>query len=592
MSASASDIITYIGVPLAVLGVLPIIYTCLRAVLVLRSIRKALAQNGHSDSAVTRGSMMSGIVEVELPRCTITPLDRDYDAEYWKLNLDQSSLKGGSWTSFHWNRLVTGKKLYRIQYKDELRVPQAEIGFDELIGFLLDRGAVPEENGWNTLRASGLWTPTGTVLLKTPLSGLEAVLRVDTPNDSDGMLSLRVHWKSGWDWRDKHCLPPFWVRIRQPLFQVDAEIPEKGMVEEQKTKDLISTSLTEAEDASEMESDDTTTDAEPTERETLQGQDSPDSQDESSCVKVPLLLAEIEQKRGSLHGSQNPSNSIRFRLEAGAVGKIHYENNNALTSSSRNIGHTGDVINQWFVYTASSLEQNENPGACSFVLPPNILQGVQKDAVPCGTMELLDIMRQDEVPRWVNPRPARGGPMRLHQRYVENQRQMQVEKTMPPAQAEAARRARESAHLTALRDDHIEDMRLQREYEEKRVGEALNSPRLSNQTIVTSCVRWLIAHDAIPKEYQITDIARAVLYLMVLDHSQAKSIVEVCDRWMHWSQAGGMNRTEFEFLQEHTAQFCYASALIHIIQAAAQSESKISTDMQECLKVWKRVRLG
>ena len=94
MTASPADIITYIGVPLAVLGVLPIIYTCIRALLVLRSIRHTLAQNGHSDSAVTRGSLMSGIVEVELPRCTITPLDREYDPEYWKLNPNRSLLNG------------------------------------------------------------------------------------------------------------------------------------------------------------------------------------------------------------------------------------------------------------------------------------------------------------------------------------------------------------------------------------------------------------------------------------------------------------------------------------------------------------------
>ncbi|OAL69810.1 hypothetical protein A7D00_5849 [Trichophyton violaceum] len=198
-NASPADIITYIGVPLAVIGVLPILYTCVRALLVLRSIRKVLAQNGHSNSAVTRGSMMSGIVEVELPRYTITPLDREEDEEYWKLNPNRSSLIGGSWSYFHWNCLVTGKKLYRIQYKDELLVPQAEIDFDELIGFLLDRGAVPDENGWNMLRTSGLWTPAGTVLLRSPLSGFGAALRTSVPDDSDGVLSLKVHWQCDWD---------------------------------------------------------------------------------------------------------------------------------------------------------------------------------------------------------------------------------------------------------------------------------------------------------------------------------------------------------------------------------------------------------
>ncbi|KAK2769770.1 hypothetical protein FQN53_005922, partial [Emmonsiellopsis sp. PD_33] len=131
-SSSAADIITYIGIPLAVIGVLPIIYTCIRAILIHRTIRRNLTVNGHASTAITRGSLMSGVVEIELPRFTITPLDRDLDAEYWKLNPTRSVLAGASWSFFHWNMLVTGKRLYRVQYKDELRVPQAEIGFEEL----------------------------------------------------------------------------------------------------------------------------------------------------------------------------------------------------------------------------------------------------------------------------------------------------------------------------------------------------------------------------------------------------------------------------------------------------------------------------
>ena len=41
-----------------------------------------------------------------------------------------------------------GKKLYRIQYEDELREPAAEIDFSDLVHFLLDWGAVPDSMGW------------------------------------------------------------------------------------------------------------------------------------------------------------------------------------------------------------------------------------------------------------------------------------------------------------------------------------------------------------------------------------------------------------------------------------------------------------
>jgi len=60
-----------------------------------------------------------------------------------------------------------GRKLYRIQYEDELREPPAEIDFSELIHFLLDWGAIPDPMGWGKkLKSGGLWTPAGTILLR------------------------------------------------------------------------------------------------------------------------------------------------------------------------------------------------------------------------------------------------------------------------------------------------------------------------------------------------------------------------------------------------------------------------------------------
>ncbi|EFR00502.1 hypothetical protein MGYG_03504 [Nannizzia gypsea CBS 118893] len=564
-NASPADIITYIGVPLAVIGVLPILYTCARALLVLRSIRKVLAQNGHSNSAVTRGSMMSGIVEVELPRYTITPLDREEDEEYWKLNLNRSSLLGGSWSYFHWNCLVTGKKLYRIQYKDELLVPQAEIDFDELVGFLLDRGAIPDENGWNMLRTSGLWAPAGTVLLRSPLNGFGAVLRTSVPDDSDGVLSLKVHWQCDWDKRDKHCLPPFWMRIHQPRLFGGGTSPSPGSISREVIGNIND----------------------------KDGADLPSGASEpANLATVPTLLAHLEEKRASLDSTDALSDSIRFRIESDTIEKIYFEQGHSLTGRTTEMGYSGDAITQWFVYTASSLGHIEKAGTWSFALPQNILLAVNREAVPCGVMELLDIMQGDELPHWASPRPQFNDHMKFHNRFLEDMRAREVEKTMPPAQAEASRRAREQAKWAAMRNDQTEEIRLMREYEEKRGMEALTSPKLNNKDIADACLRWLVSNNHVPKTYQIKDLAKAVLYLMVLDSNQAKLIAQVCDRWTIWHQSPGMNRSEIEFLRGNTANFCYASSIIYTIQIAARSEAQVSTDMQECLKVWKKVRLG
>ncbi|KAK2749834.1 hypothetical protein FQN57_005248 [Myotisia sp. PD_48] len=610
MSASPSDIITYIGVPLAVLGVLPIIYTCLRALLVLRSIRKALARNGHSDSAITRGSMMSGVVEVELPRCTITPLDRDYDDEYWKLNPNRSLLEGGSWSFFHWNCLITGKKLYRIQYKDELRAPQAEIEFDELIAFLLDRGAVPDENGWKMLRTSGLWTPSGTVLLRSSLSGLGAVLRTGVPDDSDGVLSLKVHWQSGWDTRDKHCLPPFWMRLHQPVesngsgsststetLKGNGHLPVKEAddtkSDETKPQADDGDNIQNSDSEGDGKNDTKITKNEKSEETTSPLEEDPEEQDSAEAPPdIPLLLTEIEKHRVSLYGNTHTASSVRFRIENGAVEKIYFENDNSLTGKTRSIGHAGDLMNQWFVYAASSLTQSDGAAswACSF--PVNILQGVRREAVPCGIMETLGMMTEDETPEWASPRPQLSDPWKQHNRFLEEVRQREIEKAMAPAQAAAARRAREQAKAMQMHNDYRERAKLLQEYEDNRITEALSSPRLTNEAIANACLAWLITNNHLPKEYTLVDLARAVLYLMLLDHSQARIIAELCDRWTVWNQSPGLNRTELPYLQEHKICFCYASSLIYMIQTAAKSDNQVSTDMQECINIWKKVRLG
>ncbi|KMP03254.1 hypothetical protein CIRG_02947 [Coccidioides immitis RMSCC 2394] len=581
MSASASDIITYIGVPLAVLGVMPIIYTCIRALLVLRSIRLALARNGHSDSAVTRGSMMSGVVEVELPRCTITPLDRDLDPEYWQLNPARSSLKGGTWSFFHWNRLVTGKRLYRIQYKDELRVPQAEIEFHELVSFLLDRGAVPDENGWRT------------VLMRPPQGKFGGVLRVGVPDDSDGVLSLKVHWSSDWDTRSKECLPPFWMRIHQPgLASTTCANLDK---ESYKSSDCI----IKIDEESSSEPDDSkrkATDEKPAstgEKGQIESTEPTEGEgkDTDAVSTTPSLLVLIEEKRVALHGEANRSDSIRFCLEGDTIDRVFFEHSNIHTGRVREISNLGEMVVQWFVYIASSLAHVEKTGAWNFALPSDVLQSTQRDAVPCGVMEILGIMQEHEVPHWPRPKPNFNDPWKTHRRFMENHHQMQLERSMPPAQAEASRRAREQATMWNMQDDYRESQRLKREYEEKRVTEVVNSPRLSNKIVAKACVSWLIAQKDIPNSYKITDVVRAALYLMALDVTRARLIANICDRWITWGRSG-LNTSDITELQQNKICFCYAATMVYTMQVAAQSDGKVSTHMQECLGLWKKVRLG
>ncbi|KAL9008889.1 MAG: hypothetical protein Q9173_006032 [Seirophora scorigena] len=187
--ADLSDVITYVGVPLAVLD---------------------------ADWKRPRGVVIwgGGVIEVSLPRYSVTPLDRTED-EYWTQCTKQSVLKGGTWTVFNWNQLVTGYAMQRIQYSSDLKVPQAEIHLEELFDFMLDRAAVPDAKGIHMPRVSRRWTPTGTCLMLCP-DTTQTALRVSMPDYSDGVLSFALQWKQDWNKRDPSSLPPGWMRLEIP----------------------------------------------------------------------------------------------------------------------------------------------------------------------------------------------------------------------------------------------------------------------------------------------------------------------------------------------------------------------------------------
>ncbi|KAG8887122.1 hypothetical protein FRB98_000482 [Tulasnella sp. 332] len=204
---SATDIITYIGVPLAVVGVMPVMYTCSTAIITRHKVLRTVQDN--NVEVTTRIGILSGVIEVDFPRYTIHPHRRSDDS-YWKDTDGASSLKGGSWTLLQWQKVKTGKATYRIQHSDELRQPQAEIQLTDLFTFLLDRGATPSAHGLQLLRIMGLQTPPGTVLL---VCGSHPVLTVATPDESEGHLSLKLHWTDEMRVRSSESLPPYWVRV-------------------------------------------------------------------------------------------------------------------------------------------------------------------------------------------------------------------------------------------------------------------------------------------------------------------------------------------------------------------------------------------
>ena len=363
----ASDVITYIGVPLAVLGVLPIFYTFINSFFTLRNVRRSLRKCGLE--ATTRGSFMAGVVEVSLPRFSITPLDRSEEG-YWTQTLKPSTLRGGTWTTFYWNQLITGHAQQRIQYSSDLRVPQAEIELEELLGFLLDRGAVPDVKGIHMLRVSGLWTPTGTCLMLSPDTS-QCVLRVSVSDDSDGVLSLALQWNPKWDVREAKSLPPGWIRFELPQASSDS-----------KTKPH------EADDGAPR------TDEED-QKVVLERQDMAPPDNDSSFSN--------EQTHELKPPSYQPSpTSLRFNLSSHfsaphlTINSPSYEYLQAPISTS--LEPLSPPSNSWFAPLSLAFALSQHLPLYTHQIPP-FLHNLPTQ-IPAGVLVMLGLVSVEDVPEW------------------------------------------------------------------------------------------------------------------------------------------------------------------------------------------------
>ncbi|MCJ1257850.1 hypothetical protein MMC24_005676 [Lignoscripta atroalba] len=537
--ASAPDIVTYIGVPLAVLGVTPILYTCIRVLFTLRGIQHALKKNGLN--AVTRGSLVSGVIEVELPRCSITPLERE-DPEYWAVNHMPSTLKGGTWTIFRWNKIVTGQRRYRLQYTEDLQEPQAEIDFEELMAFLLDRGAVPDVKGLHMLRLAGLWTPTGTSLLLSP-DCTESVLRVSVPDDSDGILSLSLQWRRAWDQRDGASLPPSWMRLEDTR---DSSIDE-------------------------------------------------DSKQLPNPAKDEFPLPE---KPTDTTTPQDSARSLRFHLSSRygsfKIATALWEHNHEPTSQHPNVTHLcKPPANLWFPSAAIALGQTKGMALWTCHIPDAIALLATKDCIPCGVLVLLGLVAEKDAPAWATQYDPLEDVHANSARFLAQQRKVNAERMLPAAQQQAARAAREAEQSASFSEDFQRRLRRDRERAERRDTEALNSSRLETVVVAQAALTYLAKEEKARPCSDVQRGAEGILFRMMQDEGLTVGTCKILDRWQQWTDRGGMNKEDLKVLQDSTSHFCNAACLMGLFRIASlKEESSVALDMQECIRVWRKIRLG
>ncbi|KAL8790108.1 MAG: hypothetical protein Q9213_000810 [Squamulea squamosa] len=585
--ANASDIITYIGVPLAVLGVLPIFYTFINSFFTLRNIKSSLRNCGLE--ATTRGSFLAGFVEVSLPRFSITPLERDED-EYWTSGARPSTLKGGTWTLFNWNQLVTGHAMQRVQYSSDLKVPQAEIDLEELYEFLLDRGAVPDVKGIHMLRVSGLWTPAGTSLMLSPDS-TQTALRMSMPDDSDGILSLALQWKSEWTKRNCSSLPPSWIRLELPA-SASSEVEGKAVDDVEKAGSLS---------------------------------EKPSVKDVSQDVDIPKgkkLPKSYNNSPPPPSYSPSPT-SIRFHLTSSSthpfiqIRSPTYERYHEPLWSAPlpSLDGTRSTTN-WLAPLSLTLSLSARCPTTCLNIPQPLYNLCLGSSIPCGVLVLARLLSPNDVPEWETPEPPGVNHLEAHERFMASQQAIARERILPEAQRQQAARLRQLEELSAMGMRARKEQRERAEREEKREREAVSSTRLQVELVVNAALGFLEGEgDALDVtivagkglgegkgasqtavERLLVGIYRAHVGIDAEENAWAVDACEMLDRWRDWTQRGGMNRDDLRAILQNRSAFCWAAVAVGLVtrvcgESGAEG-SGLLNDVRECLKVWKKVRLG
>jgi hypothetical protein len=119
-----------------------------------------------------------------------------------------------------------------------------------------------------------------------------------------------------------------------------------------------------------------------------------------------------------------------------------------------------------------------------------------------------------------------------------------LEDAMPPQQAAEARRVRMMRSAQDFHKRHTERQRALRDYQERRLVEAIQSPRLENVIVAEAALKHLISEKHVPEDYSIDSLAQAVLYLMALDDAMARLIADILERWVLLSHFGGMQKAQ------------------------------------------------
>lgn len=136
-------------------------------------------------------------------------------------------------------------------------------------------------------------------------------------------------------------------------------------------------------------------------------------------------------------------------------------------------------------------------------------------------------------------------------------------------------------------------MRLEAQRRETRMMEAMQSPKWDTKLVAEHNLGYLKESGAVATDMGLKEVVGTLLHRMVLDGQFSASLCRLLDLWKAWGENGGMRKSDLAALREDQTTFAYATLLVAIIKDTSSAlEGTLSMDLQECLRMWKMVRLG
>jgi hypothetical protein len=249
----------------------------------------------------------------------------------------------------------------------------------------------------------------------------------------------------------------------------------------------------------------------------------------------------------------------------------------------------------WFASAITALGTTSQTMLWNYKIPAEILAFAKKDTIPCGVLVLLDIIEESATPEWATK----------YEHDVEEEREAtfrQMNEDMRARMRESKLTAEErnaALHERSRKrhEDWVTSLNATRRRDaqraETRMMEAFTSPKWSNKLSAESFLVWLKKDGHVDKSHNLERAVEVLLWRMVNEPDFASEVAKMLDGWKEFVDNVGLRKGDYSLLKDGKVMFGYAILLVAIIESSVTvAQGSLAMDLQECVRLWKRVRLG